>query len=190
MHWDGEETVADFGSAWRLCARRRGGGEVPRRFRRVAALLFDQLSLLGSQFGRALRVFPLVQVYWWYCGDCSRGPRRAYAEVLEFLGRPDDGRWDFPRVNARKDAGVGWLSRMTEKTFASLVERAFAIKQPRSIEDRGVLDILPGLNMTSVGHKPREEAQLWEIRAHFNEDVWSLERITGRNLACWPAGAT
>lgn len=183
--WSCDENVEDFGDAWALCADRRAGDKVPRQCRDGKVLLYDRLPLLGSQLSRLLEIFPRSQVGWWFFDDLIADPGRVYRGVLSFLDVPDDGRRDFPRINARRHAHSRLLGLCTEKTPRRLLSAAMKLKRGMGIRRWGVRDTLRRANL-----KPRPKQALRpglraEMKAHFAPDVRLLEDITRRDLGHW-----
>jgi hypothetical protein len=183
--WSCDENVEDFSDAWSLCAERTAGNKVPRHCRDRKVLLYDRIPLLGSQLSRVLEIFPRSQVRWWFFDDLIADPGRVYRDVLSFLGVPDDGRQDFPRINARKHAHSTLLGLFTQKTPDRLISAAMKMKRGLGIRRWGVLDVLRRVNQ-----KPHVKQQLQpglraEMQAHFAPDVRLLEDITGRDLGHW-----
>lgn len=97
-----DEDQPDFLTAWQLQAERRMGKNLPRNCRAAAILQYRDLCSLGEQVERLLGVFPREQVKIILFDDFKRDPRRIYQDVLGFIGVPDDGRSEFPVINANK----------------------------------------------------------------------------------------
>ena len=99
-----QEPVKDFERAWALQESRAAGrGPLsrdtiePRKLRYLwACALGDQLERLFAHTGPANRLVLLFD-------DLARDPRQVYTETLRFLGVPDDGRTDFPRMNRNRN---------------------------------------------------------------------------------------
>jgi hypothetical protein len=185
MLWTCDESVTDFARAWALCADRRAGGQVPRRCRDPKTLSYDRVPLLGHQLRRLLGIFPRSQVGWWFFDDLMADPGHVYREVLSFLDVPDDGRREFPRVNARKHARSRVLSLCTQKMPRRVSSAAMQLKRGLGIQRWGVLDALRRANVRSHGNNEVPPSMRHEVTEHFASDVHLLEDITGRGLGHW-----
>ncbi len=183
--WSCDENIEDFGNAWALCADRHAGDKVPRHCRDRKVLLYDRMPLLGSQLQRALEIFPRAQVGWWFFDDLMADPGRVYRDVLSFLGVPDDGRRDFPRINVRKHAHSRLLGLCTQKTPERMVSAAMRLKRGLGIRRWGVLDALRRANLKPRGKQELEPALRADMASCFAPDVRLLEDITGRRLGHW-----
>jgi hypothetical protein len=185
MLWTCDENVADFDRAWALCADRRAGNNVPRQCRDPKALLYDRVPLLGDQLRRLLGIVPRAQVGWWFFDDLMADPGHVYREVLSFLGVPDDGRREFPRINTRKHARSRILGLCTQKMPHRLSSAAMQLKHGLGIQRWGVLDALRRANVKSRPGNKMQPAMRNALQRHFASDVHLLEDITGRDLGHW-----
>ena len=183
--WSCDENVTDFERAWALCTDRRAGRRVSRHCRDNKVLLYDQIPLLGWQLRRLLGIFPRAQVSWWFFDDLMADPGRVYRGVLSFLGVPDDGRQDFPRINVRKRARSRLLGLCTERTPRRMASAAMQLKRVMGIRRWGVRDALRRANRKSQPQRTLRPAVLAAMRAHFAPDIRLLEDITGRELGHW-----
>jgi hypothetical protein len=143
------------------------------------------MPLLGSQLRRVLEIFPRSQVGWWFFDDLMADPGRVYRDVLSFLGVPDDGRQDFPRINVRKHVHSQLLGLCTQKTPERMVSAAMKIKRGLGIQRWGVLDALRRANLKPRAKQELEPALRAEMAARFMPEVRLLEDITGRHLGHW-----
>jgi len=181
----GDENIPAFEQAWALCGERRRGVYKPPGCRDVKVLLYDELPLLGRQLQRLLSAFPEQQVGWWFYEDFAASTGEVYRQVLEFLGVPDDGRCEFPRVNERKRARSRWLTRFTRKTPEPLVNVAMRLKGPLGLQRWGILDGLRSLNEVPAKPVTIPAGLAARMRDHFESDVELLQQITGRDLSNW-----
>ncbi len=65
-------------------------------------LQYRALASFSCYLERVLTVFPKEQVRYMVFEHFVANPREVYLDVLEFLGLPDDGRVNFPRINEAK----------------------------------------------------------------------------------------
>lgn len=105
-----DEDVADFGQAWALQADRAEGRHIPRNCRTPALLQYREVACLGEQVGRLLENCPREQVHFILFDDFRKRTAEIYRDTLAFIGLPDDGRTDFPVVNANQVRHSRWLA--------------------------------------------------------------------------------
>lgn len=179
-----DEDEPDFERAWELQDARRAGRNLPPKCRVPEFLQYREVGLLGAQVERLLSVFPREQVHFVFFEDFCADTRRAYLGVLEFLGVPDDGRQEFPRLNPGKQhrfprlmALVSrrppWLQALVEKVKHGLGTRGFAALQ--------------NLYAAKGARTGLSEALRDEMRSAFREDTEKLATSTGRDLGSWLA---
>lgn len=184
-----DEVVPSFEEAWRLCAARRRGEEIPATCRDVKILLYDQIAKLGEQLERLLQRAPRAQVRWWFLDDLSVDPGQVYREVLAFLGVKDDGRKDFPQVNQRHMHRSTLLGKFIEYPPPVLTRPVMGLKRVLSLQRLGVIDLLRRINTTtSVPPQPLSPEFVQEMRDWFTPDIRLLQDITGRDLSHWTRG--
>jgi len=93
------EEVTDFEMAWRLSGQ-RPVETIPTGCLEPRTLDYAAMGRFAEQVERYLDAFPSEQVHVVQFKDWTGEPRAAYLEILGFLGLADDGRSDFPPVNA------------------------------------------------------------------------------------------
>ncbi len=124
LRWLLFEDRRDFASAWALQQARADGGAIPTHCLEPATLQYAAMAKFGEQLARYLQYFPSDQIRVLTHDAWIAAPRTAYLQVLDFLGLDDDGRQEFPVVNAalayRSDRLAallryppGWLRRLT-----------------------------------------------------------------------------
>ena len=180
-----DENVTDFARAWDLCRERRSGRKVPGHCRDGKILLYDRLPLLGHQLTRLLSIFPKTQVRWWFYEDFVRDSGGTYREILDFLAVPDDGRREFPHINARRRARSQMLAHFTQKTPKTLLRTAMQLKRHLGISRWGVRAALRRANFVPAPKPALPPPLQAEMQAYFAPDIRLLQTITGRNLDHW-----
>ena len=181
-----EETEADFETAWRLQAQRSRGFEVPSTCREPLLLQYGQVGQFGSQAKRVLSIFPPTQVKLILYDDFAANPGSVYAEVIEFLRIPHDGRTTFPRINESKRARLDWLRMFSRRPPPVLhaavrgLKRAVGEERISAIKKRIV-----ALNTVRERRPPLNPKLRAELVAHFSEEVALLSRIMQRDLSHW-----
>lgn len=100
------DDIADFETVWRLSGR-RPPETIPVTSVEPKALDYRAMGRFHEQVSRYLDAFPPEQVRVIRFREWIDDPRATYLRILEFLGVPDDGRDQFPRINR----GVTYRSR-------------------------------------------------------------------------------
>lgn len=183
-----DEDVDDFETAWNLQDERARGKSLPHHCREPRHLLYRAACSFAPQLQRLYDQVPRERVWVIVFEEFVRQTAKAYADTLQFLDLPNDGRTDFPTVNAsharRSRAlalGVRHAVRMMGSAYGSVKRTANAIgwNPGRTLErwndrpqQRRPLD-------------PRFQAQLAEA---FRPDVEQLEKLLGRSLEVWRGG--
>lgn len=99
---EGYENLRSFLSAWNAESDRKLGKRIPAGCREPQRLYYSEWGKLGSQLKRVLDVVPEAQLKVILFDDFISNTRCVYRDVLAFLGVPDDGRTEFPKVNTRR----------------------------------------------------------------------------------------
>lgn len=105
-----QDRIEDFEEAWRLSGKR-----TKAQIGRAREPMFQDYKMMGKFSGpveRFFGVFPADQVRVFHFRDWTRDPRSTYLEIMRFLGIPDDGRTEFPRVNEAKHQKSRWLATL------------------------------------------------------------------------------
>lgn len=180
---EGEETVGDFATAWRLQKQRETGGGFERKARRPRLLLYGNVAKLGEQVQRLLQVFPREQVKLILFEEFAAAPAVTYREVLAFLGLPDDGRAQFSVENPGRRITRSWLSLLARWRPKGLFSPL------RSLGRRvGLGRLSARLMAVSSSVMPRDEidpALRCDLEEFFEEDIRLLESLLGRDLGSW-----
>lgn len=106
-----QENIEDFGTAWHLSGN-RPADRIPNTCTEPRLLDYAAVGDFREQVERFTEAFPAEQIHVVHFRDWTADPRAAYLQILDFLGLEDDGRIDFPRVNAAKTHGRKWLGRL------------------------------------------------------------------------------
>jgi hypothetical protein len=191
--WHGElrlsfqENVGSFEHAWRLQEERAAGRRVPPECVSPDLLQYRRICAIGEQLERFYSWVPdehrLVLLY----DEFSADPGECYKRVLSFLGLPQDGRSEFPRLRTHQDRGPASLinfhrslPRLMGPFYPSV--RALAAKiglRPSALVNRLTLRTRPRRPLD-----PEFEELL--VRS-FLEEVEKVEALLGRALPRWKA---
>jgi hypothetical protein len=181
--WICFESELDFEQAWSLQSDRKAGRRVPTLCQVPWFLQYREVGQLSQHVGRMLKLFPREQVRFYLLDDLKDSAARVYQDALTFLGLPNDGRTEFPRVNASKRNRLQRLAWVQSLLVRSL---------PRPCIEAGKRIGLGKLNrsiteMNCTTHRPEPPTD--EFRRHLTEefynDVCELESILERKLDHW-----
>jgi len=176
----GEETVRSFERAWELQGERAEGKHIPLSARAdPERLQYGSYCSLGKQTRRLLSLVPRDRVLMIVLDDLGSDTRREYLRVLEFLGLQDDGRMEFPVVNAAK------------RTRSVAV--AFGLRMIHDLKKDIGFEIpwfSPGrvLRQWNVKKEPRPKlpsSMRKKLCKYFEDDISLLEHILDRDLSGW-----
>ncbi|MGI9538515.1 MAG: sulfotransferase [Miltoncostaeaceae bacterium] len=180
-----DETEPDAEAAWRMQERRAEGVDVPESCRVPEFLQYGEAAKLGAQTRRLLEVIPREQVRIIVFDDLRRDAGAVYADTLDFLGVPDDGRREFAPVNQNKTHRARWVAAITQRPPRPLVAAASGVKKGLRLERLGVLDRVRDRNRV-VARRPAISQEFRnELAAHFRQDVEELSELLGRDLGAW-----
>jgi hypothetical protein len=108
-----------------------------------------------------------------------------YADVLEFLGIPDDGRTDFPVINENKTHRHAALATLTERPPKLLLSTTRIVKKTLGIERIGLLKKLKEMNRVPVKRAALPPAFRAQLTEAFRPDIERLASALGRDLSAW-----
>ena len=185
LDW-GIEDESDFGTAWRLQERRSRGLDLPPGIASPLLVQYADIGRLAEQTQRLLSIFPPSQVKLILYDDFASAPQRVYAEVLEFLEVPHDGRTEFPRINENRRARLPWLRELYRKPPAPLRGTFRALKRLIGTErvvagKKRIVD----LNTVKERRPPLSPELRAELVQEFRDDVALLSQILHRDLSHW-----
>jgi hypothetical protein len=180
-----DEDEPDPEAAWRLQEQRARGERVPSTVRVPEFLQYGAAAALGAQLRRVYEHIPRERVQVLVFDDLRADTGAVYREALAFLGVPDDGRAEFPRVNENKVHQRAAVARFTQRPPAALVAVAKGVKRVARIERLGVLDRVRRTNRQVTRREEISPAFAEELREHFRDDVAELGELIGRDLSAW-----
>ncbi len=180
-----EEQVTDFAEAWRLIETRKKGHAIPKNCREAKILYYDEVGRFGEQLERLLAQFPRDHVMIIFYEDFSSNTSSVYCAALDFLGLPNDRRYNFPVINAHKQHRSDIVAQFTQKTPTHLARAAMELKRVLGIKKWGALDFLRSANRVDKPREPLEYRLRQQIADCYRDDIAKLSAITGRNLSGW-----
>ncbi len=180
-----DEAEPDPAVAWELQAARARGEGLPATVRVPEFLQYGEAARLGAQVRRVLEVVPREQVKVLVFDDLRADTGAVYRETLEFLGLPDDGRTEFPRVNENKVHKAAAVARFTQRPPSALVSVARGVKRITGVERLGVLDRVRRRNREVTRREEISPEFAAVLKEHFRDDVAELSELIGRDLTAW-----
>ena len=180
-----EEDEPSFEKAWALRQERLAGRHVPKYCVEPRLVDYAELGKLGSHLSRHLREIPEAQRLVILFDDFARDTRSIYAQVLQFLGVPDDNRTDFPRINESQQLKNPGLYEFGHRPPQKLMRFANAVKAMLGIERLGILSRLLAWNVRPAQRAPLSGAMRAILLKEFTDDIDRLAGLIGRDLAHW-----
>ena len=180
-----DEAEPDPAVAWDLQGARRRGEGLPATVRVPEFLQYGEAARLGAQVRRLLEVVPREQVKILVFDDLRADTGAVYRDALSFLGVPDDGRTEFPRVNENKVHRAAAVARFTQRPPSALVTVARGVKRIAGVERLGVLDRVRRRNREVTRREEISPEFRQTLRDHFRDDVAELGELIGRDLSAW-----
>lgn len=185
--FSGQEDQKDFGQAWRLTPQRHNGIAIPRRCLARELLYYDEVGRLGSQLERVFKHFPRDQVHIIFFEAFASNTAAEYRKVLRFLGLPDDGRSDFPKLNANKRHRSELTHDLLYRRAPLLRTPVAAMKRLLGIKEFGILARLVEWEKVTEQRAPLSAELISELADVYESDVRLLEALTGHRLGHWIA---
>lgn len=179
MVFNGRETEKDFKKAWALQDARRNGNHLPLFCEEPKVLLYRDVCSIGEQYERASRIIPKSNLLPIIFDDFKKNTRAVWIEVLTFLGVQDDGRVDFPVVNAAKTRRSFLLRRIYDAYSKARTVIGFAGF------GTGLFQTIDAWNMKYRPRPPLDPAFVSELKSVFSDDIARLENCLGRDLSEW-----
>jgi hypothetical protein len=194
-----DEEVTDFAAAWRLQEVRAQGRQIPRDCREPQLLRYREIGSMGRHLKQLIDMAGRRRVMTVVYDDLVRDSREVYLRALDFLGLPDDGRADFPRVRESRGYRSRRLHRLIKRP-PPLIMRAVGPKpldanraggQQAGIWQpplRRLRKILKRLNQAPGTYPALSADVAVELGEFFAGDVACLGRLLGRDLSHWLSG--
>lgn len=179
------EDQENFRKAWKLQESRAKGDALPPRLRHPNRFLqYGEIGKFSRRVEGVLSKFPREQIKFVLFDDFARSPGDVYRSVLEFLDVPDDGRAEFPKINARKTSKFPLLTLATRHAPKSI---------SRLLNENSAIRNMKNQMIAMIDHwnsKPAEQSQLDEefiedLRDYFADDVRYLAELSDLDLERW-----
>jgi hypothetical protein len=176
------ETEVDLLTAWNLQEHRRKGNNIPRGCRVPSFLQYGEVGKIGEQVERLFRIFPRKQVYLGFFEDFTADTRAFYVKILEFLGVPDDGRTDFPRLNSNKKPRFRRISGLFTPRPMWIQKSIDSLKSGMGIRGQ---KLIQRLYAVPEKRKVLPSEYRDKLSDFFLDDIALISSLSGRNLDHW-----
>jgi hypothetical protein len=174
----GQEHIADFATAWRLCGERAAGREVSRWCDSAKGLDYASVCSLGSHLERLFSMVDRARIHVLLFDDLTESAATVYRGILKFLGIDDDGSTTFEVRNSR--------SRLRSNVLKKAVLSAGKLKRSLGIEAGiGVLNAIDRANRKSAEPFAITTELRDELNRHFRPEVEKMARLLSRSFSHW-----
>ena len=179
MIFSGMETEQDIHRAWKLQEKRACGKKIPVACPDGKLLLYRETCSLGRQMQRLCKWVPRGRLQIILLDDIKSDARSVWIQVMEFLGVPDDGRREFPVINAAKRRRWPLVKQIND--FYALSRKKLSLPPLGT----GILRALDRRNIVHRQRPPVDERVTEMLHGAFDPEIELLEEVTGRDLAHW-----
>lgn len=173
--FNGIECLSDFETAWSMSGH-RSPDNTPPYCREPQFLDYRSAGRFHEQVERFYRHFPAQQIRIFHFDDWSGDPRWMYLQIMDFLELQDDGRTDFPRVNAAAHHRSQRLGSFTQQPppwaikLSALVKRLTGRDRPPLVDRLRALNRAEGYAVKTLSPRLSDE-----IRSYYAADNALLE---------------
>lgn len=181
----GIETETDFERAWELQDKRAAGAELPPGCPSYKVLQYKWMASIGSQVQRLLQIFPRSQVHIILMDDLVTDPRGEYLRLLSFLGLPDDGRMEFPRVNEARSHKCLWLGHKSRQLRRRMAGPFFMLREKTGFRGTGLIRLINYFNTEKRSRSQLSIGFRHYLAALYADEIDLLEKLIGRDLSAW-----
>ncbi len=185
MLYAGEESIADFETAWTLQDSRLHGAKLPRLSTRPLLLQYRKVGLLGCTLQRYLDQFGHANVMWIVYDDFQKDPCREYTRLLEFLGLPIIVPSQFPIVNARRRFRAKWPGQILRYARQKYRRQINASMKYLGLRRSGIMQLIDWINTKTTDSSPVPDQLKSVLKLEFSADLRLLESLIDRDLSDW-----
>jgi hypothetical protein len=172
------EDIIDFTDAWRVQLQREQGQNISKWTMEPSHLLYGKVCSLGWQLERLYEKVDSNRILIVLLDDMKQAPSKEYAKILSFLGVENDGRNEFPVLNAAKESRSVLLKK--------IVRLLGGIKKKLNINrGLGILKAIDRKNIRYRDRKPMSRDMRLELEKYFTNDIKIIEKLINRDLSHW-----
>ena len=179
------EDEPSFEKAWALQEDRAAGRRVPANDRFAHQLQYRDVASFAPQLRRLFDQVPEQRRRVIIFDDFIRDTRAVYADVLNFLGLPDDGRSEFAKVNAAGNYRMQALGRLAHHPPAIMAGpiklfRAWYIRRGGRLKQ-----LLHRLVQKEAPRQSLSPAFREHLKDVFRADIEQTSQLLGHDLTEW-----
>ena len=171
-----EEDVKSFDQAWSLQDKRSKGIEVPEISTDSGLLQYGNIGSLGMHLKAIIDIVPSSQLKVICLDDLAHNPKDTYTNIIEFLGKEDDGRISFNKENEASAIKYQWFekARRSQNVFIKFI--------------KGIVKLFPLSTKLLRFNEARREYEdlnketLDSLYDYLKEDIYYLENYFGKEL--------
>jgi hypothetical protein len=173
------ENVLDFETAWSLQSERKKGAAIPYFCDDKQLLYYQDACSLGAQLERIYKIVLAKNIHTILFDDLKTDPYSTWQKVQLFLNIKDDGRTDFPVINAAKKRHSLFVKRLNDLYCH--------VREKIGFEGfgTGFFTAFDRWNIKERSRAPLSEVMRQELIADFSDDVSRLELLLDRDLSSW-----
>ncbi len=188
QRYQGQEPQADFMTAWREQPAREvaydataGDGTLSEE------VLYRRVVDFPTQLRRLADTVSSEQYLVILYDDFRADPLEVWRRMLGFLGLPDDGRSEFPRVNAAHQQRFPRLSRWLLHPPGPLQAPMRSIRRRLIDRPNVAVEKVKALMNVERRRSDLSAAHLAELQAYFQPQIDELVEMLGADLTHWYA---
>jgi hypothetical protein len=174
-----QESIGDFQCAWELSGHRTLEN-IPSACRVEMQLNYKEMGLFYKFSKRYFDVFPQEQIRLFHYDDWVCDPRVLYQEMLTFLGLTDDGRTDFPRVNARSRHRYVSIARFLQQPPWPVKGSVKLLHKSLGVRSLGLAESIERLNRRVDLSQDISDEMKEQIRNYYRADNRLLKPLICR----------
>ena len=148
--WTMDEDEKDIEVALELMETRLNNKNIPKKCREPKFLQYIDVVRFGKQVEKVYKTFPAEQILIIQYDQFRSETKKIYSDVISFLGLPEDGRSEFPRINKRKENKSILVAQMTQRPPRWLVKLITVFKKITGLNKIGLMNKLKKLNARPV----------------------------------------
>ncbi len=180
------EDIDDFKTAWEAQEARQAGKLIPRYCTDAKILQYKQVGMLGEQIYRLFNSsFKREQIHVIFFEDFICNTLSIYKQTLMFLDLKDDGRQDFPVVNANTRHRIAWLGGLYINTSPWLTRLVKTVKQVLGIRQFNLSRHIARLNTAETKRSALSIEMKQVLHKVYADDIKRLGELTNRDLSAW-----
>lgn len=177
----GLENIVSFVADWNLENQRRLGKHISKFCLDEKYLFYSDWGRLGTQLQRALSVIPKERLKIILFDDFVQDTAAVYRDTLMFLGLPDDGRMNFPKVNEKRYTRYVFLSCLVGVVFLWWMP----VRIKLGLHGWGLSELIKKINSSRPNLKTSDTEVRAMLHGFYADEIALLEELIKRDLSSW-----